>query len=121
MVVDNPFNHHNVNHLKHRFIIVQQIKRYSGLSVPLELVMKLSKFRTMEGPVIPYPMIAPWRRQKQYVDLDQLESTEYFAKDFNEFVDGVSSLYKSAATGGLDSRIGSLHRPMTYRSLQRDT
>lgn len=26
MVVDNPLNHHNVNHMMHRFCIIQQVK-----------------------------------------------------------------------------------------------
>ncbi|KAK6930550.1 Yif1 family [Dillenia turbinata] len=48
MVLDNPFNHHNINHLKHR---------------------------PDEDEEVPFPKVAHWRRGRGCVDLDRFEES----------------------------------------------
>lgn len=81
MVVDYPFNHHNVNQLKNRYIIVQQVKRSMALGIDAEIILKLSRIRPKGNEPVPFPSIAVWRRQKVYVDLDRYEPTWRAAKD----------------------------------------
>lgn len=103
MVVDNPFNHHNINHLKHRYIIVQQVKRYAVLGIDPFEVIRYSRVRPKGDEPVPFPMVAWWRRQGEYVDLDNSMEIDEYVKDFNSFVVGVTTLYKRASTGGLDA------------------
>lgn len=103
MVVDNPFNHHNVNHLKHRFIIAQQILRVSVLGIKTEDILKFSRIRPDGDEPVPFPMVCEWRRQSRYVDLNDYALTRHIAQEFDRFVTGVTTLYKRASTGGLDS------------------
>ncbi|DAZ91047.1 TPA_asm: fusion protein [Phalaenopsis equestris amalgavirus 2] len=103
MVVDNPFNHHNVNHLKHRYLIIQQIKRQAVLGIDPYHIMKFCKIRSVDGEAIPFPDVAVWRRQNEYLNLDNYAPLRRHVSLFNDFVAGVTSLYSRAATGGLDA------------------
>ncbi|DAZ91033.1 TPA_asm: fusion protein [Melampyrum roseum amalgavirus 1] len=103
MVVDNPFNHHNVNHLKHRYLIVQQIKRYSVLGLKPDYIMRMSRWRPKAGERAPFPLVAFWRRTDEWVDLDEEEEVRGWIDDFNSFVQGVSTLYYRTSTGGIDA------------------
>nr|UEP55492.1 RNA-dependent RNA polymerase [Southern tomato virus] len=103
MVVDNPFNHHNINHLKHRYIIANQVKRLSAAGGRCEDILRLARIREREDEEVPVPQIAVWRRVKEYVDLDSYEPAKYYIQDFNAFVSGVTSLYARSSTGGLDA------------------
>nr|WOX60413.1 fusion protein RdRp [Southern tomato virus] len=103
MVVDNPFNHHNFNHLKHRYIIANQVKRLSAAGGRCEDILRLARIREREDEEVPVPQIAVWRRVKEYVDLHSYEPAKYYIQDFNAFVSGVTSLYARSSTGGLDA------------------
>ncbi|DAZ91055.1 TPA_asm: fusion protein [Swertia japonica amalgavirus 1] len=103
MAVDNPFNHHNINHLKHRYILAKQVQRASLLGVDPLLVLQLSRIRPVGNEMVPFPDVAQWRRQDVWINLDTHEFTRLSAAEFSEFVAGVSSLYKRASTGGIDS------------------
>ncbi|DAZ91049.1 TPA_asm: fusion protein [Paris polyphylla amalgavirus 1] len=103
MIVDNPFNHHNINHLKHRFLIVQQIKRQAVIGLRPEDILLLSRIRPDEVEMVPFPMIADWRRQSSYVDLDACPGLQHWIENFNSFVAGVTSLYIRSSCGGVDS------------------
>lgn len=103
MAVDNPFNHHNVNHLMHRFVIVQQVKRISSCGLKPEDLLTLAKFRPEADDVVPFPMIAQWRRAKGYVDMESLFRVKKWMNDFRDFVSGVTTLYARAPGGGLDA------------------
>nr|WCJ13316.1 putative RdRp [Festuca pratensis amalgavirus 1] len=103
MVVDNPFNQHNVNHMKHRFLIASQIKRVLVSGIPYQLVLGLSRIRSEKGEDIPFPMIAPWRRFKEYVDLDNYEPVQKWVREFDDFVAGISGLYVRSTSGGIDA------------------
>jgi hypothetical protein len=103
MVVDNPFNQHNVNHMKHRYLIAQQIKRILVTGIPDRLVLALARIRPDGEEDIPYPMIAPWRRFKEYIDLDSYEPVRQWIKEFDDFVAGISGLYVRSTTGGIDA------------------
>ncbi|DAZ91057.1 TPA_asm: fusion protein [Salvia miltiorrhiza amalgavirus 1] len=103
MVVDNPFNHHNVNHLKHRWIICTQILKYAVLGLKPEDIMWISRVKPEGDEDVPFPNVAQWRRQDEWVDLDNHALTRHAAREFSDFVAGVSSLYKRSSRGGLDS------------------
>nr|DBA07023.1 TPA_asm: RNA-dependent RNA polymerase [Allium cepa amalgavirus 2] len=103
MVVDNPFNHHNINHCMHRFVICEQVKRQARMGLDPIDILWLSRFRSSVGEEVPYPMIASWRRQDTWVDMEQLPFVRDYVRDFREFVSGVTSLYSRQSTGGLDS------------------
>lgn len=102
MVVDNPFNHHNVNHMMHRFLIIQQIKR-QAYDVDEALVMELAALRDPSGGVIPYPEIAFYRRMEGYVDIEAEPQFIPWLREFRGFVAAVSSLYARKAEGGIDA------------------
>ncbi|DAZ90991.1 TPA_asm: fusion protein [Amaranthus tuberculatus amalgavirus 2] len=103
MVVDNPFNHHNINHLKHRYIICRQLSRYSLIPVKIDIIMQFAEFRSIDNDPVPFPDVAQWRRQPEYVDLDRFPPVADHAKRFDEFVAGVSTLYERRSEGGLDA------------------
>ncbi|DAZ90985.1 TPA_asm: fusion protein [Acer pseudosieboldianum amalgavirus 1] len=103
MVVDNPWNQHNVNHCMHRFVICEQVRRQSALGVkPIDIIW-YSRFRAKKGETVPYPMIASWRRREGWVDMEQLQFVREYIKDFREFVSGVTSLYARNSSGGIDA------------------
>nr|WKV32514.1 RNA-dependent RNA polymerase [Iranian amalgavirus] len=103
MVVDNPFNSHNVNHMMHRFCIAQQILRLGASGLKEEHIMYLARFRPEEGGEIPFPQVACWRRGTDYVELEDVPFVGIWLKDFKEFCDGVVSLYTRSSQGGLDA------------------
>ncbi|UWU44412.1 polyprotein [Epipogium amalgavirus 1] len=103
MVVDNPWNQHNVNHMMHRFCIIQQLKRYSSGGVPVELILHLSKIRPEKSEAVPFPMVGYWRRADHYVDMEDEPLLKQYIQDFRSFTTGVTSLYCRRSTGGIDS------------------
>nr|UPO63389.1 RNA-dependent RNA polymerase [Cucumis melo amalgavirus 1] len=103
MVVDNPFNHHNVNHMMHRYCIIQQVKRVSVSGIKPEHVLSLSHFRSKDGEPVPFPMVAQWRRVDGWVDMEEIPLIREYIQIFKDFVAGVSSLYTRLPTGGLDA------------------
>lgn len=103
MVVDNPFNDHNVNHLKHRYLIAHQIRRVLVSGVPDAIVLKFSRIRAMGGEVVPFPMIAAWRRGPDYIDLDKYAPVRKWIEEFDSFVNGIQSLYIRSSRGGIDA------------------
>ncbi|DAB41683.1 ORF1+2p [Erigeron breviscapus amalgavirus 2] len=103
MVVDNPWNHHAVNHLLMRYVIVQQLRRVnSGLGREDDTLF-LAGLRDMTGGVIPFPMVAPWRRGAQQGRMEDYKEVQNWCLDFQSFVTGVTSLYTREATGGMDA------------------
>jgi hypothetical protein len=103
MVVDNPWNHHNVNHLLMRFIIVQQVRRLSSAGLkPLD-IMWFARFRGQPGEMIPCPQIAPWRRSNPHGRMEAYEGVQDWINIFRDFVSGVTSLYARNPTGGVDA------------------
>nr|ULN99164.1 RNA dependent RNA polymerase RdRp [Pterostylis amalgavirus 1] len=102
MVVDNPWNHHNVNHLMHRYCIVQQIKRQSFDLNPEE-VLKLSGLRESPDEIVAYPMIGYWRRGTGKVHMEQVPELRPYIKTFKDFISMVTTLYSRASTGGIDA------------------
>ncbi|DAZ90995.1 TPA_asm: fusion protein [Bletilla striata amalgavirus 1] len=103
MVVDNPWNQHNVNHMMHRFLIVQQIKRASLGDVPHDLTLWLAKIRPEGDGPVPFPMIGFWRRTEKWVDIERDEGLKDYIKAFKRFTTGVTSLYARSTSGGLDA------------------
>lgn len=83
MVVDNVFNDHNINHMKHRYIIANQIKRIAIRNVSIKDVLKLCRLRSVNGSLVPYPMVCESRRQEEYVDLDSHRPVAGYVKEFN--------------------------------------
>lgn len=103
MVVDNPYNHHNVNHLLMRFIVCQQvIKASAGWIKPQETIW-YAKFKAGKDEEVPFPMIAPWRRTTPHGRMEEYEEVKIWLRDFKDFVAGVTSLYSRAPEGGLDA------------------
>ncbi|DAZ91029.1 TPA_asm: fusion protein [Melastoma malabathricum amalgavirus 1] len=103
MVVDNPWNHHNVNQLLMRFIIVQQIRGATvGWIKPLE-AMWYARFRPEGDEVVPFPNIAPWRRSSPHSRMEDYPEVTKMIEDFRDFVSGVTSLYARSPTGGVDA------------------
>ncbi|DAZ91051.1 TPA_asm: fusion protein [Rhyncholacis penicillata amalgavirus 1] len=102
-VVDNPFNDHNINHLKHRYAIIHQIRRGTLLGVRAEDVLWLARVRSVDGEPIPFPRVAFWRRFPGYVDLDDVHELQEDLRNFEAFVNGVKNLYLRKPSGGLDS------------------
>ncbi|DAZ90989.1 TPA_asm: fusion protein [Amaranthus tuberculatus amalgavirus 1] len=103
MVVDNPHNHHNVNHLLSRYIIVQQIKRQCFGCIPHGLCMKLSAIRPEVEEDVPFPQVAAWRRSKEHGRLEDYVDLQDYVQEFKSFLTGVTSLYSRSPSGGLDS------------------
>lgn len=103
MVVDNPHNHHNVNHLLSRYIVIQQIKRYGAPFSDEDAVMFFSKFRDGEEVPVPFPQIAAWRRTPTHVRMEDYPGVTEWISTFRSFMQGVTSLYIRQAEGGLDA------------------
>lgn len=103
MVVDNPWNHHNVNHLLMRFIIVQQVRRLACGGTKAIDLMWFSKFRDPGGGEVPCPQVAPWRRTNPHGRMEEYEEVESWVGLFRDFVSGVTSLYARDPTGGVDA------------------
>ncbi|UWU44405.1 polyprotein [Gymnadenia amalgavirus 2] len=102
MVVDNPWNHHNVNHLMHRYCIVQQVKRQS-YDIPAHDVLALAGLREDVNGAVAFPMIGYWRRQDAKVDMEKVPELRPYLAVFKSFVTNVSTLYSRAAQGGIDA------------------
>ncbi|DAB41687.1 TPA_inf: ORF1+2p [Festuca pratensis amalgavirus 2] len=102
MVVDNPFNHHNVNHMMHRYLIAQQIQKQSIFIDPA-VVMELAKTRPKHGEAVPFPEIAYYRKCEGYVDIEREPEFQEFFKSFREFISSVSTLYARRSEGGIDA------------------
>ncbi|DAZ91031.1 TPA_asm: fusion protein [Melilotus officinalis amalgavirus 1] len=103
MVVDNPFNHHNINHLMHRYCIVRQVRRLEVTGIQADHILSLSKYRGKPEEPVPYPMVAFWRRTEGYVDMDVLPDVRRSIQEFEAFVQGVTSLYCRHPSGGIDA------------------
>ncbi|DAZ91061.1 TPA_asm: fusion protein [Stevia rebaudiana amalgavirus 1] len=103
MVVDNPWNHHCVNHMLMRYVIVQQMKRVDIVKGALDEFLFLACIRDADGGVIPFPMIAPWRRGKVHRRMEDYPEVMSWVKDFSSFVRGVTTLYSRASEGGIDA------------------
>lgn len=103
MVVDNPHNHHNVNHLLSRYVIIQQVKRYGAPLSDDDAVIYFSKFRDKPGQLVPYPQIATWRRTETHTRMEDYEGVQEWIQTFRDFMQGVTSLYIRRAEGGLDA------------------
>ncbi|ULN99161.1 RNA dependent RNA polymerase RdRp [Pterostylis amalgavirus 1] len=102
MVVDNPWNHHNVNHLMHRYCIVQQIKRQAFDLDPGE-VIQLSGMKESPDGIVAYPMIGYWRRGPGKVHMEQVSELRPYINTFKDFISTVTTLYSRASTGGIDA------------------
>ncbi|UXX34127.1 RNA-dependent RNA polymerase [Pseudostellaria heterophylla amalgavirus 1] len=103
MVVDNPFNHHNINHLMHRYVIVKQVRRISCAGMKPEDILYLARIRPVGDEEVPFPMVAEWRRMSGYVEMERVPRVQQYMHDFRDFVAGVTSLYARSPLGGLDS------------------
>lgn len=103
MVVDNPWNHHNVNHMMMRFVILQQLRRVCVVRGSADDVCFFSALREKEGGEVPFPMVAPWRRSSGHRRMEDYEEVRHWIEDFTAFVQGVTSLYSRACEGGLDA------------------
>lgn len=103
MVIDNPFNDHTVNHMMHRYLIIQEVKRQSCMGVKPAEVIWYAKFRSEENMAVPYPTVAYWRRQDKYIELGEQEQEGRWLSEFKDFVGGVTNLYFRNVRGKLDS------------------
>ncbi|DAZ91023.1 TPA_asm: fusion protein [Myosoton aquaticum amalgavirus 1] len=103
MAVDNPMNHHNVNHQMHRYVIIQQVKRLSCVGMRPEDILWLARIRPQEDEEVPFPYVAEWRRVNGYVDMEHVPRVKQYMKKFSDFVSGITSLYARAPSGGLDA------------------
>lgn len=103
MVVDNPHNHHNVNHMLSRFIISREARRLGAGVADDMLPLKLGKIRPRGDEVVPYPGLAPWRRIGQRVLMEDYPQNKAYIEEFSDFMRGVSSLYLREASGGIDA------------------
>nr|DAB41729.1 TPA_exp: ORF1+2p [Secale cereale amalgavirus 1] len=103
MVVDNPWNHHNVNHLLMRYVIIQQIRSLAATDVKVLDLLWFSKFRPVGDEEVPCPMVAPWRRRSPHARMEDYPEVQRWVRDFKDFVAGVTSLYARSPTGGVDA------------------
>ncbi|ARO49647.1 fusion protein [Zostera marina amalgavirus 2] len=103
MVVDNPWNSHNVNHLMQRYVIVQQIKRQSIPPLNAAEVLFCSKFREIADNMYLFPTVGYWRRQLPGVRMESIPELRPIVEEFSQFVSGVTSLYGRASSGGIDA------------------
>ena len=98
MVVDNPWNHHNVNKMMVRYVIGKQLERYASLNGDEDFCVWAATVRDPRD-MVPLPDIAPWRRghfrarMEDYPDL----------KAFTQFAISVCSLYARRSSGGIDA------------------
>ncbi|DAZ90999.1 TPA_asm: fusion protein [Chionochloa macra amalgavirus 1] len=103
MAVDNPYNHHNINHLLMRFIICSQIMHSSAGWMKPQETMWFAKIKAKEGEEVPFPMVAPWRRQKKHARMEDYTEVHDLMTEFRDFVAGITSLYVRDPSGGLDA------------------
>lgn len=103
MVVDNPWNHHCVNHMLMRFVILQQLRRVTVVHGSADDVCFFSALREKGGGEVPFPMVAPWRRGSGHRRMEDYAEVQQWVKAFSQFVRGVTSLYARSAKGGLDA------------------
>ncbi|DAZ91003.1 TPA_asm: fusion protein [Epimedium pseudowushanense amalgavirus 1] len=105
MVVDNPFNHHNVNHMLMRYVIIQQVKAMDFGIVPVSDILYMCKFRSKDGEMVPFPQVAPWRRGDEHYRMEDYDGVSDWVADFQNFIEGVSSLYLRQPEGGVDAYV----------------
>ncbi|DAZ91009.1 TPA_asm: fusion protein [Guizotia abyssinica amalgavirus 1] len=103
MVVDNPWNHHNVNMMLMRFVIVNQLRRMNLGVQKIEDVLFLCGLRERNRGPIPYPEVAPWRRGASQGRMEDYPEVDRWVADFTSFLSGVTSLYARQCIGGIDS------------------
>ncbi|DAZ90997.1 TPA_asm: fusion protein [Crotalaria juncea amalgavirus 1] len=103
MVVDNPFNHHNVNHLMSRYVILQQVRRVTSAIKDVDFVLHCAKLKSKKGEPVPFPMIAPWRRGRKHKRLEDYAEVQRDVADFKDFMQGVGTLYLRQVEGGVDA------------------
>lgn len=103
MVVDNPFNDHTVNQMMHRYLIIQEIKRQACTGVRPDTVVWYSKFRDAATNVVPYPSVGYWRRQDEWVDLENAPKEKEWIRDFRQFQAEITSLYIRNIQGKIDA------------------
>ncbi|DAZ90987.1 TPA_asm: fusion protein [Alloteropsis semialata amalgavirus 1] len=102
MIVDNPFNHHNVNHMMVRYIIAQQLRRIT-YDVDPALAMELCCLRDRGGGPVPYPVVGYWRRGGAGNRFEHDEEFKHVLANLREFIATVSTLYARKSEGGIDS------------------
>lgn len=103
MVVDNPWNHHNVNHLLMRYVLCKQVRRVTAGWMKPEECLWYTKIRGLPGEVIPFPQVLPWRRTSPHGRMEEYEEVSEWIREFQEFVSGVTSLYARSPEGGIDA------------------
>ncbi|DAZ91053.1 TPA_asm: fusion protein [Rhodiola rosea amalgavirus 1] len=103
MVVDNPFNHHNCNHMMMRYVILRQIQRAGRPLNDFDLCLYLCKFRPEAGIGCPYPMVAQWRRSNPHGRMEDYREVDQYVEEFRDFMQQVSTLYLRRQSGGVDS------------------
>ncbi|DAZ91011.1 TPA_asm: fusion protein [Guizotia abyssinica amalgavirus 2] len=103
MVVDNPWNHHNVNHMLMRFVIANQLRRMNLNVGKEDDVLFLCGLREDGGGPVPFPEVAAWRRSRGQGRMEDYQDVQRWCDDFSSFVSGVTSLYTREATGGIDA------------------
>lgn len=103
MVVDNPWNHHNINHMMMRYVIIKQAEKVTVPPLHVEDTLWLSKIRAKGEEEVPFPMIAPWRRGGRHGRMEDYIDVGDMVEEFSAFVAGVTSLYARDAHGGLDA------------------
>ncbi len=103
MVVDNPHNAHNVNHLLSRYIIIQEARRLGAAVEDPMIPLRLARHRPVGDEVVPYPDLAPWRRHPEPFQLEDYPANADHIAIFKDFVQGVASLYLRVPTGGIDA------------------
>lgn len=103
MVVDNPWNHHNVNHMMTRYVIAKQVQRQCFLPNQHIDCIKLARARSEKGEPVPYPQIAGWRRQDEHIRMEEVPEVEGYMHDFRDFMTGVTTLYARKTEGGIDA------------------
>nr|AWH55632.1 fusion protein [Rubber dandelion latent virus 2] len=103
MVVDNVWNHHLVNHMMMRYVIIQQLRRMMFIRGADDDICFWATLREKGGGVIPYPQVAPWRRGSSQKRMEDYPETRSWIEDFSSFVQGVTSLYSRDCEGGIDS------------------
>ncbi|AWI66281.1 fusion protein [Neurachne minor latent virus] len=102
MIVDNPFNHHNVNHMMVRYIIAHQL-REQAYDVDEKLVMDLCAIRPKNDEAVPYPGVAFWRRGSSTTRFEDEPAFRHLFDELQKFISSVSTLYTRKTSGGIDS------------------
>lgn len=103
MVVDNPFNSHTVNHMMHRFLIANEMKRQVAGGCSEDQVLFYSGLCSEGSEIAPFPSVGFWRRREEYVPLEEAFPEKFWLQDFLKFANGVSTLYVRDSRGALDA------------------